>query len=304
MDAQRFDAVDAHYFYPDGVAAARVAHRLGLPLVISARGSDINVLAAQYGFARHKMLDAARQARALVSVSTALANRMVSLGMPRDRIQVLRNGVDTRVFEPFDRSAARARLGLAEGRWLLAVGNLVALKRFHVLIDALASLAGVRLLIVGEGPLRRDLEVRAQRVAPGRVVFRDNVAQSELRFVYCACDVLGLPSAHEGWPNVILESIACGTPVVAADVGGVPEILDDGAAGAVVNSAGDWAVAVRAMLERRLEPGMVRKHALRFGWDEIVSRQCELYEEVATVQDQAHCAPAAGTTHMMTMPCG
>lgn len=305
VEARTFHAVDAHYFYPDGVAAAHVAQALGLPLVISARGSDINVI-GEIGFARRAMIGAAGRARALIAVSAALAQRMASLGMPAERLHVLRNGVDTGVFRPADRHEARARLGLAEGRWVLGVGNLVALKRFRLLIEAVAALPGVRLLLVGEGPLHGQLCNLGDDIAPGRVEIRASLPQSELRFAYAACDVLGLPSMHEGWPNVVLESMACGTPVAAADVGGVPEMLGPDAPGLLVGAhdAHGWAGALGRLLDAGFSPERVRAHALPFAWDPVVDRQCALYEQIVAGDAPALRAHATTDARSVTLPCG
>jgi glycosyltransferase involved in cell wall biosynthesis len=281
-----FDVIDAHYFYPDGVAAAIVAQDLGKPLVISARGSDINLIAS-FGFARERMRWAANRADALVAVSAALKARMADIGMPRDRIEVLRNGVDSQVFSRYPRREARIKLGLdGEATWLLFVGNLVHEKGVDVILRALPKLPEVKLLIVGEGPLARDLGAIADACAPGRVQLRGNMAQSELRFAYAACDALCLPSLREGWPNVVLEAMACGTPVAAAPVGGVPEILPPGAPGVLVarHDPETWATALSGLLSQRPAADAVRAHALQFGWDDIVVRQCALYRRVASAR--------------------
>jgi glycosyltransferase involved in cell wall biosynthesis len=291
-DATRFDVVDAHYFYPDGVAAARVADNLQLPLVISARGSDINLI-GETPFARRRMVEAAMQAEALIAVSSALARTMTSLGMPGERIHVLRNGVDPNVFSPVPMAEARARLGLHEGPdYVLGVGNLVNEKAFDVLVRAVAMMPGTRLVLVGEGPEQEALRSLAQDVAPGRVDFRPNMPQAELRFVYAAANVLGLPSLREGWPNVVLEAMACGLPVVAKRVGGVPEILLPDAPGMVVEDADqrNWSDALNATIRAKLLPDAVRSYALRFGWDEVVDAQCGLYERVARSSNRAALA--------------
>lgn len=280
--AADFDLVDAHYFYPDGVAAARVAEVLDLPLVISARGSDINLI-GDIPSARRRMLHAAGRAQGLVAVSKALSTRMAALGMPIDRMHVLRNGVDTDLFSPSPQAAARSRLGLAgAGAWILAVGNLVAEKGFDLAIRAVASMPQAQLLIIGEGPLRAELQARARSLAPGRVEFRGSMPQSELRYAYAAADVLVLPSIREGWPNVLLECMACGTPVVAAAVGGVAEIVAQGAPGVTVagREIAAWAGAIRAALDSPPTSEAVRRYASRFGWDEVVLRQCDLYEKI------------------------
>jgi glycosyltransferase involved in cell wall biosynthesis len=284
ISSDRFDVVDAHYLYPDGVAAACVSEALRLPLVISARGSDVNVI-GNIPFARERMVRAANGAAALISVSAALAARMRDLGIRRDHMHVLRNGVDTALFAPFPRANARQHLGLEERcTWVLAVGNLVPEKGFDLLIHAVSRMETVRLLIVGQGPTRQELSSLAARVAGGRVEFRDNVPQSELRFHYAACDVLGVPSLREGWPNVILEAMACGTPVVASRVGGIPEILGPGAPGTMVDERNPdaWTGALRSVLTAGYAAEHVRRHALEFGWEEIVSRQCAVYETIAT----------------------
>jgi glycosyltransferase involved in cell wall biosynthesis len=281
-DGSSFDMIDAHYFYPDGVAAARVARRLDLPLVITALGSDINVIGA-IRFAQRAMLGAADAARACIAVSAALASSMAQLGMDKERIHVIRNAVDGEVFHPVPKSEARRRLDLdAHCHWVLGVGNLLPVKGFELLIRAMPCVAGARLLLVGEGPLRKDLDALAAKIAPGVVEFRANMPQSELRFAYSACDVFALPSVKEGWPNVVLEAIACGAPVVASPVGGVPEILGDGSPGKLVaeRSAEAWAEALSAMLARSMDPQEVRQYALAFGWDEVVAAQCALYEDV------------------------
>ena len=285
LSRDAFDVVDAHYLYPDGVAAAEVAAALQRPLVLSARGSDVNLIAG-IPFARRRIVDAARRAEAVIAVSAALAARMVVIGIDERRIHVLRNGVDTAVFAPFPRADAQRRLGLDERAPLvLAVGNLVPEKGFDLLVRAIAGMPEVRLVIVGEGPLRGPLQSLAERVAHKRVAFRDDVAQSELRFHYAAADVLALPSLREGWPNVVLEAIACGTPVVASAVGGVLEMLSPPAPGRIVaeRSEDAWREALQVVLAARYDAEDVRRHALAFGWDDVVERQCALYEAVAAV---------------------
>jgi glycosyltransferase involved in cell wall biosynthesis len=285
LDADSFDVVDAHYFYPDGVAAARVARELGKPLVISARGSDINVI-GDMGFARRAMVAAARSAKSLIAVSQALAERMQALGMPADRIRVLRNGVDTRVFSPVPRDSARATLGVTgDALLLLGVGNLVAEKAWDLLIRAVARLPRAQLVLVGEGPLRGMLDSLAHELAPGRVRFLPNMPQSNLRVAYAAADVMGLPSLREGWPNVVLESLACGTPVIASRVGGVPEILSPASPAVVLDARTPeaWASGIITLVEARHSPAAVHAYAAAFGWDDVVAEQAALYRSVAGV---------------------
>ncbi|MEO8849417.1 MAG: glycosyltransferase [Casimicrobiaceae bacterium] len=282
LDSHAFDVVDAHYCYPDGVAAASVADALGLPLVISARGSDINLIGG-IEFAKRSMVAAARSSAALIAVSQALSDKMTALGMPSDRIHVLRNGVDLNLFSLFPRQEARAIVDIdRSGPLVIGVGNLVPEKGFDLLIRAVSQLPEANLLLVGDGPELRRLKALADTVAPGRVQFRSSMPQAELRMVYAAADVLGLPSLREGWPNVVLEAMACGTPVLASDVGGVPEMLTAGCPGIVASdrSVRTWSAGIASLIAAAFAPEVVRDHAAAFGWDEVITKQCALYEGI------------------------
>src|SRR6516162_9634272 len=160
-----FDLIDAHYFYPDGVAAVLLGRALGRPVVVTARGSDLNII-AEYAAPRRWICWSARRADGLVAVSSGLKRRLVALGIVEERVRVLCNGVDLAFFRPADRDVARRVLGLTRPT-LLAVGNLVGLKRHRMMVEALAGLPGVDLVIVGEGPERTAIEelARERRVA-------------------------------------------------------------------------------------------------------------------------------------------
>lgn len=232
-----FDVIDAHYIYPDGVAAALLAGWLSKPLVITARGSDVNLL-ARLAWPRRLITWAASKADRLVTVSAALAERLADLGVDRGKITVIRNGVDLERFAPVDRNAARRRLGLSvPGAVVASVGNLVSEKGHDLVIDAVARLPGVQLLIVGDGPAQFQLRDRiAQRHMEQRAILLPSVPQDELRWIYGAADAIVLGSSREGLPNVLLEALACGVPVIASRVGGVPEIVTDPVMGRLVAS--------------------------------------------------------------------
>ncbi len=274
-----FDLIDAHYFYPDGVAAALLARRLGKPFVVTARGSDINRIAELPG-PRRAILAAARSASRVVAVSQALKRAMVELGIESDRIVVLRNGVDLERFRPLDRAQARRDLGLGAAKVLVSVGNLVPEKGHDLFVDAVAALPGIEALIVGAGRERgRLLELIARKGLAGRVRILDEMPQERLRIVYSAADALVLASAREGWPNVLLEAVACGTPGVAMAVGGVPEIVAEPVAGRLAASR-DGAALARAisdLLESPPDRSAVRRYAERFGWEEVARAQRDLF---------------------------
>ncbi|MFO1056647.1 MAG: glycosyltransferase family 4 protein [Dongiaceae bacterium] len=280
--------IDAHYFYPDGVAAVLLGRRFGLPVVITARGSDINQI-ADHALPRRLIRRAAAQAAGLVTVCQALKQRLVELGVEADRIRVMRNGVDLALFRPGDRAALRARLGLA-GPTLLSVGSLIERKRHHLTIEALGRLPGVTLLIAGEGPLRRPLEAQAAAAGvAGRVRFLGPVGHEALPALYGAADLLVLASSREGWANVLLEAMACGTPVVASPAWGNPEVVAAPEAGRIATpcDAGGLAEAIAGLLAAPPPRAATRAYAERFGWEATTQAQLELFRAVAA-------APPAG----------
>lgn len=294
----RPDLIDAHYFYPDGVAAALLAERLGRPFVVTARGTDVNVLAKLPGSSR-RIAWAAERAAAIVTVSPTLKDGLVALGVDDAKITVLRNGVDLDMFEPVDRAVARRRLELAaEGPLLACVGNLVAEKGQALAIEALLHLPGHRLLLVGEGPLRAELESLGRALGVGeRLVFRPSMPQRELASVYAAADAVLLLSTREGWPNVVLESMACGTPVIAMEVGAVGEMLTRPEVGRIVaaREARAVAAAVADLLAHGVAPLTIRAHAALYDWQTISRRLAELFAQVLHAGGAQAGAPRRGT---------
>jgi len=278
----RFRLVDAHYAYPDGVAALALARRFRVPLVVTARGTDLNLL-PEHPAARVLLRRLAREADALVAVSRALAGVWLELGAPEERVHVVENGVDLKLFQPMDREAARRRLGV-RGPLLLTVGELSERKGVDVAVRALAHLPGWHLALVGEGPLRRRLEDLACALGlTGRLVFAGCRPQEELPLWYAACDVFLLASRREGLPNVVLEALACGRPVVAARVWGVPEVVRACVAGRLVegHEPEAYAAAVRALAADPPDPWQVRATVAGRSWDVTVARLAELFRRLA-----------------------
>jgi teichuronic acid biosynthesis glycosyltransferase TuaC len=226
----QFDCIDAHFIYPDGFAAVLVGKVLKLPVIVSARGTDINVYPS-YRMIRPMLRWTLRNAAAVIAVSGDLKNKMLELGVPETKIQVISNGVDVERFQPQEQRAARQRLGIPEeGAVLLSVGSLIESKGHHLVIAAMAELGSkwpeLRLYIVGEGVYRPQLEdLIREKQLQGRIFLRGNRSNAELATWFSAASLSCLMSSREGWPNVVSESLACGTPVLATRVGGIPEIL-------------------------------------------------------------------------------
>jgi teichuronic acid biosynthesis glycosyltransferase TuaC len=276
-----FDLIDAHFLYPDGVAAAWIGRRLGCPVVVTARGSDVS-LAPCYRLPRIMIRWAAAEAAGLIAVCGALKEALVALGVAPDRIEVLRNGVDLTLFRPGDRDRARRALSLSRPT-LLSVGDLIERKGHHRVIEAMCHLPGFDLLVVGEGPEHSRLEELRRRVGVAeRVRLLGAIGHAALPEIYTAADALVLASSREGWANVLLEAMACGTPVIASKVWGNPEVVRAPEAGIVVeeNTPAGIAAAVEALFARLPARAAVRAYAERFGWEETTQGQLALFRRV------------------------
>jgi glycosyltransferase involved in cell wall biosynthesis len=280
-DGRRFDLIDAHYFYPDGVAAVRLARHFGIPVTVTARGTDLNLI-PKYPIPRRMICDAAAQADGLITVCQALKDRLVELGTAPERVIVLRNGVDLELFKPMDREKVRASLGLTR-RTLGSVGWLVERKGHHHAIRALGGLPDTDLLIVGEGPERAALErLAAKEGLSERVRFLGRIEQKRLPEIYNAMDALVLASSREGWANVLLEAMACGTSVVASAVWGTPEVVAAPAAGVLMKTLDSQGVieGVTRLLAARPDRAATRVYAEGFSWDATRQGQLALFRQI------------------------
>lgn len=277
-----FDLIDAHYYYPDGVAAALLAKWFDKPFVVTARGTDINLI-PQYCIPRKWIGWTANQARASITVSNALCEKLAELGVDRSKLMVLRNGVDVGRFYPVPQALARAELGLPDGPTLLSVGNLLESKGHHIAIELIARTPDFQLLIVGGGPEREALEQLARRLGVSqRVIFAGRVAQDRLPAYYSAADILILASSREGWPNVLLEAMACGTPVVATNLGGIPEVVTAPEAGRLVDQRDvmHFAAEVESLLQAYPDRMLVRAYAEGFCWQATSDGQLALFRQI------------------------
>jgi len=248
------ELVYAPWAYPDGWAAVRLARRLSVPAVLQVHGSDV-LLLDQFPGRKRPTVEAIQSADGIVAVSEDIARRLRALGASADRVRVIHDGVDPAIFHPGRKDEARTRLGITGGEpVLLFIGNLVPVKAIDVLLDACARLGAeghpVRLFILGQGPLRSQLERRVIDLGlDATVKFMGAMPQPELAHWYRAADCFVLPSHSEGVPNVLLEATACGTPWVASNVGGIPEITREGLSRLVPpNAPAELAGAIRDSL--------------------------------------------------------
>jgi len=291
------DAIDAHYFYPDGVAAVWLGRTFNLPVVVTARGTDISLIPS-FRWPRALIGQVIRDSAAMITVSAALKEALVTLGAPDSKVTVLRNGVDTDLFRPpEDRAALRIRLGFHRPT-LVSVGLLIARKGHDRTIEAMLQLPEYDLVIAGEGPERQALlDLIARHGLTDRVKLLGPRPHAELPDLYGASDASVLSSSREGWANVLLESMACGTPVVASNIWGNPEVVRQAEAGVITdeNTPSGIARGVRRLFQDPAPRPATRAYAEQFGWDETTQGQLTLFARIA--ERRARSCGADGFGH-------
>ncbi len=285
------DLIDAHFAWPDGVAALHLANALGVPYTITLRGTEPRW--SRVPRVRAQMSQALRGAARVIGVSDSLGDLAVELGASRARVETVGNGVDTARFRPADRLEARQRLGISPSeKVLITVGGLCERKGFHRVIDALPALVArfgdVRYLVIGGPGPEGDWTVRLQEQARALGVadlvrFLGVLAPDALSDPLSAADVFVLASRNEGWANVLLEAMACGLPVVASDVGGNAQVVCRPGLGTIVpfGDASALARALETALDRTWDRASIIAYAHDNAWDRRVARLVEIFTEIA-----------------------
>jgi teichuronic acid biosynthesis glycosyltransferase TuaC len=278
QEQYRFDCIDAHYVYPDGLAAVLMGRSLGIPVVVTARGSDIHTF-RHFATIRLQISWTLRHAASVVAVSDSLATIMRDLEPTLRDVPVIGNGVDGRRFYREDRLTARAKLGLdREDKVVVSVAALKPVKGPDLLVRAASllkrSVAHVKVLFVGAGPELGALQQLAKHLDCADVYqFVGAVPNEQLRTYFSAADASCLASREEGWPNVILESLACGTPVVATRVGAAPQLLANPELGIIVDPNPEAICAgLSHALQREWDAPAISTFAQQHTWENVAAR--------------------------------
>lgn len=221
----------SYVIYPSGAAALKLARKLGVPVVQTAIGSDVNRI--PNGIVRRNTLKVLRDSETVTTVSRDLAKTAISLGADPDHTHAILNGCDTSVFRPRDRAAARQQLGIAaDAEVVLYIGRYDLRKGILELVDAATSLRAnhprLRTYLLGGGPDEAALRERITHHRAEETILLVPPVRTDLVSGWtAACDIVTLPSYMEGCPNVVIEGLASGRPIVATNVGGIPELVDN-----------------------------------------------------------------------------
>jgi len=300
--ARGVDVLHAHCAYPDAVGVAVAATLMNVPFVVTAHGSDINVYSGN-PLIRPQLRWALRRAGAVIAVSAAIQRRIRDL-VPdiRDRvIHVPCAGVSRQTFAPRDQHEARRRVGLGEvSRLIVFAGRLVPIKAIDVLLRAWELLlesgqvtSADRLAIIGDGPLRAHLEhLAGLGRLRGTVHFAGELPQKDVAQWFSAATAFCLPSRNEGTPNVVVEALASGRPVVASDVGGIPELVRHGANGLLVKplDPSSLATGLARAFESQWDAAQIAASVADYTWESVAQRNHAVLEHVLADRNRVNNA--------------
>ncbi len=272
-----FDTVLCSWLFPDACAVARLSEEFAFRFVAIAQGSDVHQY-LRVPARRAVMQKHLASAAGIITRSADLARQLAGVGLRKDRLHPIYNGVDMETFRPAtpaERTEARAALGVPDAApMILFVGNLLPIKNPHALLEAHAELCArpelreCRVVLIGGGPLEAELRAHAARLGYGeQVIFAGRHDAAGVARAMRAADVLALPSDNEGVPNVILESFASGLPVVASRVGGIAEVHRDFCGKLPpARDVSALAAALRATLTEPQDRARIAEHGRAFTW--------------------------------------
>jgi len=286
----RVDILDAHFAYPDGYAATLLGRWLDIPVTITLRGTEVPQ--SRDAARRARIVKALNRAVRVFSVADALKQYVGALGVDKDKILVVGNGVDSERFRPIAKQTARESLGLpADVPVIITVGGLVERKGFHRVMEVLPNLRlkfpDTRYLIVGGASAEGDWETRLKALAArlklsDAVHFLGPLPPEDLHVPLSAADVFVLSTRNEGWANVLLEAMACGLPVVTTDVGGNREVVCNEKLGTIVpfGNAEALAQALADALARPWNRRDIIAHARDNDWTHRVAVLSDEFERI------------------------
>jgi glycosyltransferase involved in cell wall biosynthesis len=285
------DLIFSYFLYPDGYAALKIGKALSVPVVVTGVGSDVHSIGDRFSAMRTRAV--LRKADFLVAISEDLRKRMVAMGAPPEKTRTIVSGCDLSVFHPMDRLEARQRLRIdPASEAVVYIGRMDIKKGLRELVEATASLhperPNLHVYLIGEGADRPIIENAIQaNNAAGYIHALPECTFDEVAVWMTAADLVTLPSYIEGCPNVVLEALACGRPVVATSVGGIPEIMSD-QSGRLVPPREPVALAqaLASVLDRTWDAQAISAHGGR-NWSTVAAELLEIFEALVSNRQAA-----------------
>lgn len=270
------ETILASWAFPEAVAASWLSKLFSCKFFFKVHGSDIN-LHGKIPARAKQIVNAAKRASGILSVSNALAQEMIQLGIAAEKIKVIYNGVNHEKFG-LNNPAVESLKPLInaktiENGYVIFVGNLKTDKGVIELLEGFAKISEqhphLTLVYAGPGALKNNLLSQAEQLhIASRIICLGAVDHEELPALISQATLLALPSYNEGVPNVVLEAMACGTPVLATNVGGIPEVVDEAICGKLIEPKNADAVAdgLNIILTTTWQPELIKQHSQQFSW--------------------------------------
>ncbi|WP_456412439.1 glycosyltransferase [Thiolapillus sp.] len=276
------DYLLSSWAYPEGTAGTRIAEALGIPAFVKIHGSDINI-SGQHPAVKRQIKAWGKQVCGVSSVSRDLKQKLQQLGVPESKIRVIYNGIDHQRFRPISSIEARNQLGIDNAPFLLYVGDLKQRKGCMDLLAAFLRLEKqhpeLKLYIAGTGAMQMALQQRIQQTQmQNRIQLLGKVPHANLSHWYNAASLVCLPSYFEGVPNVLLEAMACGTPVVSTRIGGIPEVVNKDCG--MLIEPGKLEIlqsTLESALHKTWNRGRIQTHAQKFSWEENSRQMLDMF---------------------------
>lgn len=286
------DILFSFFLYPESYAALKIGKSLNVPVVARSMGSDINRIGDPISAWHTRTV--LREADFLVTVSGDLRRKAVAMGAAPERTRTIVNGCDPATFHVMDRLAARQKLCIdPASEAVVYIGRMDVKKGLLELVDAAAALhlqrPKLRVYIVGEGPDKALIQSAiVKNNATAYVHMLPGCSFGEVAVWMAAADLVTLPSYMEGCPNVVLEALASGRPVVATNVGGIPEIMSN-ECGQLVPPRDSFALAraIAAVLDRTWDAAALSAHRSR-SWNDVAAELFEIFESLVSTRKAAH----------------
>ncbi|MCK5342985.1 MAG: glycosyltransferase, partial [Candidatus Heimdallarchaeota archaeon] len=288
----RFDVIDAHFAYPDGFAAVLLGKVFRVPVTVTLRGT--NVPLSKFFFRRQFVRWTLHNVKKIFSVARFLKKITVALGIPGEKIVVVPNGVDNEKFQPLDRKESREKLQIPDDyKVIISIGGLTERKGFHRVIEVLPEIMSklndkkVIYIIIGgpsaEGDYSSALKKQISKLHLEHSVWMVGQKEhDELALWLSSANLFCLATRNEGCPNVLLEAMACGLPVVATDVGGISEIITSEKFAILVKfgNSDELRDAILEALRKDWDNGKIVEHVSRYSWEIVATQLISEYDKL------------------------
>lgn len=282
-----FNLIHGQTILPDGLAAVLLGKWFQCPTIVTVRGSDIHSIkknSISYKTARFIL----NHANMITSVSQELKKKMISFGVPREKIVVIPNGVDPNFAKYNQLKDVRKNLKIPKDSPIfLSVGKLSQIKDPFTLLSAFKKLLqknmNAYLIMVGGGLLEKEVLLFAERLnVKKRLHFTGYISHDEVKSYMSACDIFCLSSLCEGWPNVLFEAMSFGKPIVATDVGGIPEAICSQDYGFLVppRQPDKMTEAMMKALHKKWDHKKIKDYASDNSWEKVAKKYFEIYHSV------------------------